>query len=158
MKQRMGAEERKMQLLKIMRDLYSKSHKQADLTAEIIAKESGVTSVWVYRLIGKELKELRCSLPGSQRFTKTIIKDLRSKITELEKQLSEMRTKYEEIVEGDIAGAIHHIEMLDEENRALRGRVALLEKRLAESEIVILPVDSSSEMETKSQYDDGSIN
>lgn len=137
MKQRMSKSERKEQLLQVMNLVYEKAEDQSQFTAGIIADRGGVSTVLVYRRIGSEFKELRSTLPGIRRSPQTVESQLRQKNATLERDLEESKDKYKAELSGDYANAIRHIEALDEENRILRGRVSILEKRLKEAGLVV---------------------
>ena len=62
---------------------------------------------------------------------------LRQKNAILSRELESFKDKYRAELSGDYANAIRHIELLDEENRILRGRVHILEQRLKEAGLVV---------------------
>lgn len=134
----MSADRRREHLLSVVKDLYGKAKVKSDLTAELVAEAAGVSAVWVYKRVGDELRELRATLPAGCRPAGDADAEPRSKV-ELRARLKQLKASYEAVIGGDIAGAIRHIELLDEENRMLRERVRVLEKRLSEYTVVITP-------------------
>jgi len=137
--QRMPSSERQSLLKQIMHELHEKATTQADFTADAIAKKGEVSVVLVYRLVGTEFKELRSQLPGPRRSPNDINRILRRENKELRKQVCELNAQKKTAESQDIADAINIIESQDEEIRLLKGRIALLEQRLEESETIILP-------------------
>lgn len=138
MRQRMTSEERREQLLKVMREMFGKARSQRDFTARKVAGASGVSVVLFYRLVGSEFKELRSQLEGPRRPAGTVISKLKGQVKELRKQVRELKAKLKAAAVGEVAEAIKFIERLDEENRMLRSEVKMLRRRMAESEVVIV--------------------
>lgn len=149
MRKRMNRSKRREHLLQIMNTIHKQATTQDDFTAEGIAKEAAISSVWLYKLVGLEFQELRSQLPGSRRTVNETISNLRSENAELRKQLEELRTKSTAILEEELAGGIFMIERLDEENRVLHSQLTLLRKRLEEDDRQVIlqipgePVDRS---------------
>ena len=138
----MDREERRDQLFRLLRRRYAEARSQGDFTAASLAREAGVSAVWFYALVGDQFRRLRVQLPGSITSAESLVARLRRKIAELQGKVKELNAKYELRIQENIAGAIRHIELLDDEIRVLRERVAALEKRLADGRLVIT-VDGS---------------
>lgn len=138
MTKRMTSEERREQLLNVMKGLFEKARTQSDFTARKIVGEAGVSAVLFYRLVGKEFKELRSQLDGPRRPAQTVISKLKGQVRELRKQVRELKARLKAAALAEVAEAIRCIERLDEENRMLRSEVKMLRRRLAESEVVIV--------------------
>jgi len=134
----MTSEERREQLLKVMKELFEKAEMQADFTARKIAAAAGVSVVLFYRLVGGEFKELRSQLKGPRRPAGTVISNLKAQVKELRKQVRELKARLKAAAVGEVAEAIKFIERLDEENRMLRSEVKMLRRRMAESEVIIV--------------------
>lgn len=130
-------EDRREQLLEVMRALYKRAKSQADFTAQLIADEAMVSVVWVYKLIGAEFKELRRSLKKTPPRSKSNESRLREENRDLRRRIREMENRYKVEVRNDYSGAIRHIEAQDEEIRVLRGRVKLLEWQLREAQVLV---------------------
>lgn len=130
---------RRAQLLEVMYARHEQARKQADFCADMVAAEAGVSRVYFYLLVGKEFRDLRGRLPGKRRPSRDVIATLHREIKELRAQLFELRLRYESSIKEKIAEAIRHIELLDEENKMLRDRVAMLEQRLDEGTVSIQP-------------------
>lgn len=137
MSTRKGREERREQLLRVMADKHAEARSQADFTAASLASEAGVSTVWFYTLVGKQFRRLRSKLPGPIRPDETLVARLRKEVAGLRGRLKELKAKYEKTIKERLAEAIRHIELLDDENRLLREKVAFLEKRLADEKVVI---------------------
>jgi AraC-like DNA-binding protein len=136
---RMTSEKRREQLLQLMGELFKKARTQSDFTAKKIAGEAGVSVVLFYRLVGADFKELRSQLSGPRRPPATVIGRLKSQLKELRRQVRELKARLKAASLAEIAEAIRFIERLDEENRMLRSEVKLLRRRLAESEVIVVP-------------------
>lgn len=132
MSERMRKDDRREHLLHIMQTRYERAQSPSDFTAASLAYEAGVSVVWFYTLVGKQFKKLRASLPGGIPSEETIVTKLRKEITILSSQLKDLKAKYEASIKEKFAEAINHIELLDGENRMLREKVAILERRLSE--------------------------
>ena len=141
MRRRMSKEDRRNQLMHIMRTRHAEAQSQADFIAETLAGEGGVSAVWFYSLVGKQFRKLRAELLGSIPSDETLIAKLRKEIAELHAQLRKLKDKYEVSIKEKLAKAIRHIELLDKENRMLREQVADLEKRLSNYNLVVASVE-----------------
>jgi hypothetical protein len=145
---RMKSRDRRQQLITIMNEKYRPDLTQSEFTSEMIAKEANVSATMLYRLIGEEFKELRATLPGPRRSPRTVENDLRRIIKEL---MERVRQLEEELKASRNGKAIEETEMyegMEAENRMLRGRVKILERRLKESELVIIP-ETEDEIENE---------
>lgn len=140
---RMTSEKRREQLLQLMGVLFKKARTQHDFTAKKIASEAGVSVVLFYRLVGADFKELRSQLSGPRRPPATVIGRLKGQLKELRRQVRELKARLKAASLAEIAEAIRFIERLDEENRMLRSEVKLLRRRLAESEVIVVPPPSA---------------
>lgn len=136
-RRRLSKDERRDQLLSVMRAVYKRAKTQDEFTPQIIAEEAVVSVVWVYKLIGTEIKVLRGTLKKTPSRSKKIEAQLREENRDLRKRLMESEKRYEAEIQTDYAGAIKHIEAQDEEIRILRGRVKLLEERLRASQVLV---------------------
>jgi hypothetical protein len=134
----MTSEERREQLLKVMREMFKRASSQSDFTAVKIAGAAGVSVVLFYRLVGDEFKELRSQLEGPRRPVQTVISKLKGRVRELRREVRELKARLKAAALGEVAEAIKFIERLDEENRMLRSEVKMLRRRMAESEVVIV--------------------
>lgn len=132
-------EDRRDQLMHVVQVRYAKAQSQADFTAVSLAYEGGVSRAWFYELVGTQFKKLRETLPGPIPSRDSLVVKLRKEVARLRNKLRELKHQYEVSIKEKLAEAIHHIELLDKENRMLRERVANLEKRLSDSKIVISP-------------------
>lgn len=144
--------ERRAQLLKIMKDLYSPSLTQADFTVDKIAEKAEISSVIVYRLIGPEFKEMRGQLPGPRRSPSSVNAELRRELESARKEIRKIKAERKSDIEDAIAGINEVVEELDEENRRLRSRCDLLEQRLQEKGFVVVEVPSPNN-ESEKQFD-----
>lgn len=150
MRQRMTSEERREQLLKVMREMFGKARSQNDFTARQVARAAGVSVVLFYRLVGSEFKEFRSQLEGPRQPAGTVISKLKGQVKELRKQVRELKARLKAAAVGEVAEAIKFIERLDGENRMLRSEVKMLRRRMAESEVVIvLPPPSEYRIKRK---------
>ena len=102
----------------------------AEFKAQPLARESGVSVVWFYELVGEEYRKMRASLPDTPTVNDESAISLRREVKRLRDELRGLKAKYEEEVRAKLAKAIRHIELLDGENRMLREKVARLESRL----------------------------
>jgi hypothetical protein len=121
-----------------MKDVHAQAITQEDFTADVIAEKAGVSLTWVYSLVGEEFKELRSKLKGKRRSPKSLLSELRTENKELRRLLRNAEAAAKSVVSADVAEAIKHIELLEEESRMLRARVAMLERRLKESEQIVV--------------------
>ncbi len=76
---------------------------------------------------------MRSGLEGGRRTPEGELAALRRENEELRRENRELKEDRRVTNLEELAGAIEMIEMLDEDNRILRDRVELLERRLAES-------------------------
>lgn len=137
MSERMIRSDRKDHLLRLITSRHAAAESRDDFKAVSLAGESCVSVVWFYRLVGKEFRKLRASLPlGKGRGEMTVAK-LRKEIKDLREQVREWREKYKAGIKGKVTEAIRMIELLDKENRFLRERVVQLEKRLNAEKLII---------------------
>jgi|SRR5437588_2013778 len=135
----MRATERREILLRIMDEVYAKAKSQAEFTAAIIAEKAEVTTVYVYRLIGPKFKELRAELNGPRRSPNTEINKLRRENKKLRREVRDLKAERRTTVIDDLSEAMNIMECQDEENRMLRARIKMLEERLKEKEIIVIP-------------------
>ncbi|TMC87117.1 MAG: hypothetical protein E6J22_17980 [Chloroflexi bacterium] len=138
MSQRMSATERRAQLLTIMQEMHAKAQSQADFTAAKIAQAAGISTVMLYRLVRPEFQTLRSELPGPQRPTDEVMRQLRLENAGLRRQLREAREKLRTTAVEELDEAIRLMERLEEENRRLRGEVKLLRRRLEEGNHMVV--------------------
>ncbi len=136
MRERMSAEKRREQLLRVMKTVFDGAKTQSDFTAQRVARAGDVSVVLLYRSVGKEFKELRAQLEGPRPDDTTLVNKLKRRVKELRRQVREL----EEKLKAKLADVVRMIERLDEENRMLRADLKLLRQRLAESEVAIVPV------------------
>lgn len=133
----MSKAERREQLLDVLYAAHEGCTSQAEFSADTLAARAGVSKIHFYNLVGKEFSELRAILPGSRRPSRNVISHLYRVIKELRNELQALRARYETAIKEKIAEAIKHIELLDQENRMLREKVIILERRLDEGTKVI---------------------
>lgn len=136
MRERMSAEKRREQLLRVMKSAFAAARTQADFTAQKVAQASGVSIVLLYRSVGKEFKELRGQLQGPRHDDITLLNKMRGRIKELRRRISEL----EDQLKAKMAEVVRVIERIDEDNRMLRSELRLLRQRLAESEVALVPI------------------
>jgi FtsZ-binding cell division protein ZapB len=140
MKERMTAEQRREQLLKVMQGLHHQAENQAEFTAEKVADTAGISTVLLYRYVGAEFKALRNQLPGSHRSADETLRELRRENDDLRLQLRDAQEKLRTTAVEELDEAVLLIERLEEENLQLRGENRLLRKRLEEGGRVIVPI------------------
>ncbi|MDQ3802759.1 MAG: hypothetical protein M3416_02760 [Acidobacteriota bacterium] len=140
----MGRADRHAHLLSVMREVRAGASRQTEFTAKVVADRASVSVVTLYKVAGKEFKEMRSGLEGGRRAPDGELAELRRENEELRRENRELKEGRRETNLGELAGAIEMIEMLDEDNRMLRDRVALLERRLAESEEIVIPQGSGT--------------
>lgn len=136
MRERMSAEKRREQLLRVMKMVFAEAKTQADFTAQKVARACGVSVVLLYRSVGKEFKELRAQLDGPRPDDISLLNKLKGQVKELRRRVREL----EEKLRAKVAEVVRVMELLDEENRMLRADLKLLRQRIAESEVAIVPV------------------
>jgi alpha-D-ribose 1-methylphosphonate 5-triphosphate synthase subunit PhnI len=132
----MSAEQRREQLLRVMKTVFAEAKTQGDFTAQKVASASGVSVVLLYRSVGKEFKELRGQLQGPRLDDTTLLNKLKMLVKELRQRVRELEDK----LKAKGTEVIRVIELLDEENRMLRSDLRLLRQRLDESEVAIIPI------------------
>lgn len=137
MSERMSKDDRRDQLSHILQSRYAEALTKADFTAESVSREAGVSVVWMYRLVGNQFKRLRSTLPGDTSGDETPIEKLKHEVERLRGELREAKVKYKASLNGKVAEAIRHIELLDAENRMLREAIATMQERLKGSKLVI---------------------
>jgi len=140
MKERMSAEERREQLLQMMKELHQQVESQVNFTAEKVAEIAGISTVLLYRYVGSEFKALRNQLPGSHRSADEALRELRHENDDLRRQLRGAQEKLRTTAVEELDEAILLIERMEEENLQLRGENKLLRKRLEEGGRVIVPI------------------
>lgn len=137
MRERLPKEERRDQLLNFLITKYADAQSQAEFTAASLACEAGISTVWFYNLVGGQFKKLRSRLPGHVPPSETLVVRLRREVAELSAKLKDLKAKYETSIKEKLREAIRHIELLDKENRMLRERLAVFEKRFSDDKLVI---------------------
>lgn len=137
MRERLPKEERRDQLLNLLILRYADAQSQSEFTAASLACEAGVSTVWFYYLVGGQFKKLRSRLPGRIPPSETLVARLKMEVAELSAKLKSLKAQYETSMKEKLGEAIRHIELLDNENRMLRERLAVLEKRFSSDKIVI---------------------
>src|SRR2546430_15579994 len=65
--QRRTAEEGKEHLLEVMREIHAQVASQSEFTAQRVADAAGISTVWLYKIVGEEFRALRAQLPGSRK-------------------------------------------------------------------------------------------
>lgn len=138
MKQRLHAEERREHLLSVMQEVYQQTKQQSEFTAAKVAEQAGVSSVFLYRLVGTEFKALRSQLPGPRHPRDEEIKGLRQKIAELEKQLREAQDRLRTTAISELGESIFQLEQYEQENLQLREEISLLRERIEQGGQVIV--------------------
>lgn len=128
----MRRSERRDQLLRHLSLKRERADCAEEFRAPLLARESGVSVVWFYRLVGEEYRSMRASLPGAPAVNEDSVISLRREVGRLRTQLRGLKARYEEKLRAKLAKAIKHIELLDRENRFLREKVTQLEERLNE--------------------------
>jgi len=137
---RMSRAKRREQLLGIMRTRYAGAISQAEFTAELIAADAGVSSVWVYELIGDEFMELRGTLEGGRRAPSTVTAELRAENKMLLRENRELKAQRKTDTERELAEAYQIIEEQDDLIRRLKSRNELLEERLKGQGTVVVEI------------------
>lgn len=136
MRERMSAEKRREQLLRVMKAVFADARTQTDFTAQKVARAGDVSVVLLYRSVGKEFKELRAQLDGPRPDDTSLLNELKRQVKELRRRVRELEDK----LRAKVAEVVRVMELLDEENRMLRADSKLLRQRLAESEVAVVPV------------------
>jgi regulator of replication initiation timing len=136
MRERMSAEKRREQLLRVMKAVFADATTQTDFTAQKVARAGDVSVVLLYRSVGKEFKELRAQLDGPRPDDTSLLNKLKRQVKELRRRVRALEDK----LRAKVAEVVRVMELLDEENRMLRADSKLLRQRLAESEVAVVPV------------------
>jgi len=102
-----------------------------------IAQEAGVTPQYLSMLIGPEFHAAAQGLPGVRRTAETTLRQALEDNKRFRRELEHVRQQLNDLTRQSIDEALRLIDQLDEDNRLLRGRVRVLEQRLAKREIAI---------------------
>jgi small-conductance mechanosensitive channel len=129
--------ERKAQLLTIMRAHRERATCTSEFTRIAIAHEAGVTPQYLSMLIGPEFQAAAQGLPGARRTAETTLREALADNKRLRRELGQVRQQLNDLTRQSIDEALRLIDQLDEDNRLLRGRVRVLEQRLRQREIAI---------------------
>jgi hypothetical protein len=129
----MKCSDRHAHLLSVMREMRAGARRQTEFTARAVAEKASVSPATLYDVAGEEFKEMRSKLEGGCHPPDGELAALRRENEELRRENRELKEDRRVTNLEELAGAIEMIEMLDEDNRILRDRVELLERRLAES-------------------------
>jgi hypothetical protein len=132
MERRMSAEERRDQLIGIMREMRKSAKHQADFTARKVADKAKISVVLLYRLAGAEFKQLRADLEGRRRPVDETLAHLRKENLRLAERVRQLEEEKKETLLADLKGAIEMIEMLEEQNLLLGAELDMLKSRMAE--------------------------
>lgn len=131
MSERMTRAARRDQLLRVMSSLHKQAKCREDFTAERIAEAAGgISTVWFYKLVGAEFKELCSQLEGSPPSSESTDHKHRREVLELRRKLRKLEARFKAEITGDLSGAIRHIEAQDEQIRTLESLVKVLLGRL----------------------------
>ena|ERR1051326_8588592 len=131
--------ERKAELLAIMQAHRDRASCLSDFSRRAIAQEAGVTPQYVSMLIGREYRDAAQGLNGKHTSVDTPLRQALAENDRLREQLRAAHRQLEELTRQSIDDALRLIDQLDEDNRLLRGRVRVLEQRLGQQEIVVMP-------------------
>jgi small-conductance mechanosensitive channel len=129
--------ERKAQLLTIMRAHRERATSTSEFSRTAIAHEAGVTPQYVSMLISPEFHAAAQGLPGVRRSAETTLRQALDDNKLLRRELEHIRQQFNDLTRQSIDEALRLIDQLDEDNRLLRGRVRVLEQRLRQREIAI---------------------
>jgi peptidoglycan hydrolase CwlO-like protein len=132
-----SSNERKAQLLTIMRAHRERAMCASEFSRTAIAHEAGVTPQYLSMLIGPEFRAVAQGLPGVRRTAETTLRDAHEVNKRLRRELEQVRQQLNDLTRQSIDEALRLIDQLDEDNRLLRGRVRVLEQRLRQREIAI---------------------
>ena len=133
--------ERKAQLLTIMRAHRERATCMSEFSRTAIAHEAGVTPQYLSMLIGPEFHAAAQGLPGARRTAETTLRDALEDNKRLRRELEQVRQQLNDLTRQSIDEALRLIDQLDEDNRLLRGRVRVLEQRLRQREIAVRRAD-----------------
>lgn len=137
----MRKDDRHAHLLSVMREMRAGASRQTEFTAKAVAERASVSVVTLYKVAGEEFKQMRTGLEGGRRTPDAELAELRRENEELRRENRELKEGRRATDLEELAGAIEMIELLDEDNRILRERIALLERRLGESVEVVMLAD-----------------
>jgi hypothetical protein len=129
----------KTELLAIMQAHRDRATCLSEFTRQAIAQEAGVTPQYVSMLIGSEYRAAADGLNGKRSSADTPLRQAVAENQRLRKELQIVRRRLEELTKQSIDDALRLIDQLDDDNRLLRGRVRVLEQRLRQQEIVVMP-------------------
>jgi len=132
-----SSNERKAQLLTIMRAHRERASCLGEFSRTAIAQEAGVTPQYLSMLIGPEFRAAAQGLPGVPRTADTALRQALQDNKRLRRELVHIRRQLDDLTRHSIDEALRLIDQLDEDNRLLRGRVRVLEQRLHQREVVI---------------------
>jgi hypothetical protein len=132
-----SSNERKAQLLTIMRAHRDRASCMGEFSRTAIAQEAGVTPQYLSMLIGPEFRAAAQGLPGVPRTAGTALRQALQDNKRLRRELAHIRRQLDDLTRHSIDEALRLIDQLDEDNRLLRGRVRVLEQRLHQREVVI---------------------
>jgi hypothetical protein len=132
-----SSNERKAQLLTIMRAHRERASCISEFNRTAIAKEAGVTPQYLSMLIGPEFRAAANGLPGVRRAADIDLREALRDNKRLRRELAHVQRQRDDLTRNSIDEALRLIDQLDEDNRLLRGRVRILEQRLRQREVVI---------------------
>ena len=115
--------ERKAQLLTIMRAHRERATCVSEFRRKAIAQEAGVTPQYVSILIGPEFHAAAQGLAGVRRAAETTLRQALEDNQRLRRELDHLRQQFNDLTRQSIDEALRLIDQLDEDNRLLRGRV-----------------------------------
>jgi hypothetical protein len=133
----MGSNERKVQLLAVMRTHRERATCMSEFSRTAIAQEAGVTPQYLSMLIGPEFRAAAQGLPGVPRTADTALREALDDNKRLRRELERARQQFNDLTRKSIDEALRLIDQLDDDNRLLRGRVRVLEQRLRQREIAV---------------------
>jgi hypothetical protein len=133
----MGSNERKAQLLTIMRAHRERATRISEFSRTGIAREAGVTPKYLSMLIGPEYHAAAEGLTGKRRSSDESSGRALEENTRLRRELEKARQQLNDLAHNSIDEALRLIDQLDEDNRLLRGRVRILDQRLQQREIAV---------------------
>ena len=129
--------ERKAQLLTIMRAHRERATCMSEFSRTAVAQEAGVTPQYLSMLIGPEFHVAAEGLHGVRRTAETSLRQALEDNKRLRRELEHVRQQLNDLTRQSIDEALRLIDQLDEDNRLLRGRMRVLEQRLRQREIAI---------------------
>jgi hypothetical protein len=131
------SDERKAQLLTIMRAHRERGTCTSEFSWTANADEAGVTPQYLSMPIGPEFHAAGHGLPGVRRIAETTLREAVADNLRLRRELDHVRHQLNDLTRQSTDEALRLIDQLDEDNRLLRGRVRVLEQRLRQREIAI---------------------